>query len=345
MKKFLYPLIAIWFCLGSTVLSQNPEWIVYNTSNSDLPSNNVNCTVIDEFDNKWIGTFGGGLANFDGTNWSVYNNSNSGLPDNDVGSLAIDGSGNKWIGTYGGLAKFDGTNWTVYNTSNSGLPNNAVTNIAIDGSGNKWIGTVGSIFWTDDSGLAKFDGTNWTVYNNSNSGLPSDYVISLAIDGSGNKWIGTWDGLVKFDGSNWTVYKESNSGLPSNFIRCIEIDKSGNKWISTADGLAVYNEGGVVPVEENQIREIVPNEYLLSQNYPNPFNPTTTIKYSIPKLSFVTIKIYDVLGSEVATLVNEEKPFGTYELNWNAANLPSGVYFYRTQAGNFIDTKKMIFLK
>ena len=109
--------------------------------------------------------------------------------------------------------------------------------------------------------------------------------------------------------------------------------------------MAVYKEGGVVSVEENQIREIVPNEYLLYQNFPNPFNPTTTIKYSIPKLSFVTIKIYDVLGSEVATLLNEERPAGTYELNWNANNISSGVYFYTLQAGDFVETKKMILLK
>jgi hypothetical protein len=84
---------------------------------------------------------------------------------------------------------------------------------------------------------------------------------------------------------------------------------------------------------------------LLSQNYPNPFNPTTVIKYQIPKQSFVTIKIYDVLGSEVATLVNEEKPIGNFELMWNAENLASGIYFYRLQAGDFIETKKMILLK
>ena len=98
-----------------------------------------------------------------------------------------------------------------------------------------------------------------------------------------------------------------------------------------------------VGVEENLNGH--PTEYALSQNYPNPFNPTTTIKYSIPKLSFVTIKIYDVLGSEVATLVNEEKPAGTYELTWNAANLPSGVYFYQLKAGSFVETKKMILMK
>ena len=84
----------------------------------------------------------------------------------------------------------------------------------------------------------------------------------------------------------------------------------------------------------------LPISYKLSQNFPNPFNPSTKIKYSVPEVSFITIIIYDLLGSEVATLVNEEKPVGTYELNWNAANLPSGVYFYRLQAGSFVQTKK-----
>jgi hypothetical protein len=108
-----------------------------------------------------------------------------------------------------------------------------------------------------------------------------------------------------------------------------------------------------VGVEENLNSH--PTEYALSQNYPNPFNPTTTIKYSVPELSFVTIKIYDVLGSEVATLINEEEPAGTYELNWNANNISSGVsakggyasgvYLYRLQAGNYVETKKMILIK
>jgi len=85
--------------------------------------------------------------------------------------------------------------------------------------------------------------------------------------------------------------------------------------------------------------------YLLSQNFPNPFNPTTTIKYQIPELSFVTLKVYDVLGNEIATLVNEENSNGSYEVEFNATTLPSGIYFYRLQAGSFVDTKKMVLMK
>ncbi len=86
-------------------------------------------------------------------------------------------------------------------------------------------------------------------------------------------------------------------------------------------------------------------EYSLSQNYPNPFNPKTTINYEIPELSFVTLKVYDVLGGEVATLVNEEKSVGSYELEFNTTYIPSGVYFYRLQAGDFVEIKKMVFIK
>jgi hypothetical protein len=83
----------------------------------------------------------------------------------------------------------------------------------------------------------------------------------------------------------------------------------------------------------------------LEQNYPNPFNPSTTISYSVPKMEFVTLKVYDVLGNEIETLINEEKPAGIYEAEFNANNLPSGIYFYILQAGQIIETKKMMLLK
>ncbi len=91
--------------------------------------------------------------------------------------------------------------------------------------------------------------------------------------------------------------------------------------------------------------ELAPSVFSLSQNYPNPFNPNTTINYQLPVNSFVTLKVYDVLGNEVATLVNEEKIAGEYEIKFNASEMGSGVYFYKLQAGSFIGMKKMIFLK
>jgi hypothetical protein len=93
------------------------------------------------------------------------------------------------------------------------------------------------------------------------------------------------------------------------------------------------------------IEIIKPSAYLLFQNYPNPFNPTTIIKYQLPELSFVTLQVYDVLGREIITLVNEEKPIGSYELEFDGRTLPSGIYFYQLRAGNFIRIKKMVLVK
>jgi photosystem II stability/assembly factor-like uncharacterized protein len=97
----------------------------------------------------------------------------------------------------------------------------------------------------------------------------------------------------------------------------------------------------VTGVKDNQ--EIF--EFSLNQNHPNPFNPVTSIQFAISSRQFVTLKVYDLLGREVATLVNEEKPTGTYEVTWYAENLPSGVYFYHLKAGEFISSKKMLLLK
>jgi hypothetical protein len=88
-------------------------------------------------------------------------------------------------------------------------------------------------------------------------------------------------------------------------------------------------------------------KYALSQNYPNPFNPSTLISYELPLTGLVTLKVYDLLGREVATLVNEEKPAGSYnaQFTMNNVQLSSGIYFYKLQAGEFVETKKMILLK
>ncbi len=101
-----------------------------------------------------------------------------------------------------------------------------------------------------------------------------------------------------------------------------------------------YEYSNIIEVEVG-----IPTEYSLEQNYPNPFNPTTTVRYEIPALSFVTLKVYDVLGSEIATLVSEEKPVGNYEVEFDGSGLTSGVYFYTLQAGDFVETKKIVLMK
>jgi len=108
------------------------------------------------------------------------------------------------------------------------------------------------------------------------------------------------------------------------------------------DGV-VYGDTTVVSVEDEA--QNLPTEFSLDQNYPNPFNPSTTINYSISQLEFVTLKVYDVLGNEIATLVNEEKSIGSYEVEFDGSDLTSGIYFYALRSGNFNDTKKLVLLK
>jgi hypothetical protein len=103
-----------------------------------------------------------------------------------------------------------------------------------------------------------------------------------------------------------------------------------------------FTPTNVTGINENNT---IPLKFMLSQNYPNPFNPSTTIKYSIPNANVISLKIYDVLGREVRTLLNEYKTQGTYYVNFNASGLSSGVYFYRLTAGNYSDVKKLMLIK
>jgi ligand-binding sensor domain-containing protein len=195
-------------------------------------------------------------------------------------------------------------------------------------------------------GLIKFDDINWTTYKTSNSGIPNNWVNAVAIDVNNNKWLATLGGgIAKFDGTIWTVYNSTNSGLPDNWLNTITIDAHGNKWIATNKGLAVFKEGGVVTsVKEIQENEI-PTTASLSQNYPNPLNSTTTIKYKVTEPEFVSLKVFNSMGSEVASLVNEQKPSGDYSIEWNATGFKSGIYFCKLQTGKLSEAKKMLLLK
>lgn len=108
---------------------------------------------------------------------------------------------------------------------------------------------------------------------------------------------------------------------------------------------STFNFKTVLSTSVENVGNEIPKEFGLSQNYPNPFNPSTTIEFQIPKNSHVTLKVFDPLGKELLTLLQEEKNAGSYKTQWDANNLPSGVYFYRLQAGNFVDTKKLILMK
>jgi hypothetical protein len=130
-----------------------------------------------------------------------------------------------------------------------------------------------------------------------------------------------------------TLYANGVSSNSSN-------TSSGDQWNWAANKRVVVLTPTSVTDEKN-----IPNNFILNQNYPNPFNPATNIKFSVANDGFVSLKVFNLNGQEVATLVNEQKSPGEYSSTWYASSLPSGVYYYRLQAGTFTSVKKLLLLK
>ena len=238
---FALMIIVSFLSITTAVSARNPEWIVYDSSNSGLPKF---CAVYDlAFDARgilWIGT-NKGLVQFDGTSWTTYTAENSGLPSDQVQALAFDAQETLWVGTAEGLARFNGKTWEVYTTENSELPYNAIHELVVDAQGALWIGT-GIFYHHGGGGLAKFDGATWTVYTTGNSDLPGNHIIGLALDAQRNPWIGTpGSGVAQFDGKTWTVYSGENSELPWGAFPALAFDTRGTLWVGTIGGVARFD--------------------------------------------------------------------------------------------------------
>jgi hypothetical protein len=189
--------------------------------------------------------------------------------------------------------------------------------------------------------LSTNNGINWiqTALNNQAVGCFLIYG-NVIFAGSGS------DGGVFLSSNNGTSWVQKNQGFPYNIIYIYSMIISNDyifaciNYYTPIWRRSISNILGI-----KKISELVPLSYILYQNYPNPFNPSTNIKYQITNNSLVTLRVFDLLGREIETLVNEQQFPGTYSVNWNADNYPSGVYFYTFTAGEFKDTKKMILVK
>lgn len=190
--------------------------------------------------------------------------------------------------------------------------------------------TVGGVMRSSDNGLT------WEMANN---GLPN--LIGSSITMSNNS--------IYIFGNLFDVFKSSDNG--SNWALAIGIPTRGFELSATDKYLFYVYSGSLYKTSIAALTEVNKNDkqndmsYGLAQNYPNPFNPSTTISFSIPNESHVTLKIYDVLGREVATLVNGNFKAGGYTKTWNATSVSSGIYFYRLEAGNYSETKKLNLIK
>jgi photosystem II stability/assembly factor-like uncharacterized protein len=235
----------------------------------------------------------------------------------------------------------------LYNVEGLAMPANSqdtvycVTSVVSDGKGHLYKTINGGNEWFRiDSVVSMLD----TAVNITSIAIDNEkpYRIFIGLDDGGIplSQYSTNGGLylTEDDGKSWIKIYNGRVDL-------IKLNYNEPRYIyfGTKFGLMRMRDSIVVDVQYEQ--DNIPSDYNLSQNFPNPFNPATTIKYQIPQNGFVTLKAYNILGKEIVTIVNEYRTTGKYEVNWNAANLPSGVYIYTLRVNGYTNSKKMLLLK
>jgi hypothetical protein len=305
--------------------------------------------------NMFAGTLGGVFLSTDtGRTWTGVND---GLTNVYVRTLAVN-RGRIFAGTYGGGVFLSGNSGTTWAAASDGLTNTDILNFAFLGS-YVFAGTYGGVFRSNEDAdfwepvnLDSISSGSATGYMNvfgSGSGsrgnglLEGKAVYSLAVNGA-DLYVGTYGlGVLRSTnaGKNWTAV---NTGLGTLDLSVLSV--CGTNFYAGTLGGEVWRR----PVSElvsgvERLSNELPAHFVLEQNYPNPFNPSTSIHYQLPMDSHVSLVVYDILGREVAVLVNERKRAGRYEANFDATGLCSGVYLYRLNAGTYSETKKLVFLK
>ena len=278
----------------------------------------------------------------------VGETSSFGSGNKDVWLIKTDASGDTlWTKTFGGINYDCGA--SVYQTTDSGYILTGATESFGAGDYDVWLiktNASGDTLWTKTFGGSEYE-WSYSVLQTTDGG----YILvgETSSFGAGNRDV--W--LIKTDASGDTLWTKTFGGSLSDRGRSVQQTIDGGYIITGTtesfgagdyDVWLIKTTPDVISrIEQND--DILPLDYALYHNFPNPFNPNTKIRYAVQQASNVIIKVFDILGNEIETLVNEEKQTGTYEMNWYAENLPSGVYFYQLQAGSFIETKKMLLVK
>lgn len=284
--------------------------------------------------NIFVSTKGQGLGRStdNGDTWAGVSGS---IPESNIGAFNISNNGTLLIGVKGSNGLYrstnDGNSWMLTNFPQS----KRVYSLTV--ASNNYI-FAGTAEYFDGAYRSTDDGISWTKI----SGLPenSEYYFNGLQASDGKIYIGVIGAGVYCSsnyGDTWQLYNQGFQNL-SGFALAEGL--GGTIFATTGNG--VYKSTGVTTVGND---ELSLNNFRLEQNFPNPFNPVTSIVYEIDDRQFVSLKIYDVLGNEVASLVGEEQDTGLHSVNFDAAQISSGVYFYRLETGGVSRTKSMILIK
>ncbi len=264
---------------------------------------------------------------------------NSGLPvapffsEDNFTSITTNGS-DIFVGTWGGIYKTSnsGSSWTMLNT-NFGEDTTINALISV---GSKLFAAVSDGYDINhDVFLSTDNGATWNEMNN---GLDLRFLASsFATDGT-NVFFSEQGSIYLFNNSTNSWEPESSLGSP--LLVCGKYLFSG----SIGTGVWTLDLSNITSITR-QKPGAIPASYSLEQNFPNPFNPTTNIQYSLPSSQFVTLKVYDILGKEVETLVEKRQSAGNYHVTFDGSRLASGIYIYQLKVGNFTSSKKLTLLK
>ncbi len=294
--------------------------------------------------NLFAAADGGGvcLSTNSGATWTAVNN---GLTRPFVNVLAVSDNGaggtNLFAGTDGDGVFLSTNNGTSWNAINNGLPI-GVSILSLAGNGKSlFAGTNhGGVF------LSTNNGTNW---NEADTGLSGTTVNAFIFSGT-NLFAGTDGAGVFLSTNNGTTWNAVNDGLTNQFVHVLAMNLKGG---GGAHLFAVTFFAGDVwrrPLSETVTTvggpmTDFPARFSLDQNYPNPFNPTTTITYRMNQPGWVSLRLFNVIGKEIVTLVDGTQAAGHHEAKFDATNFPSGVYFYKIQSGGQTETRRMVLLK
>ena len=236
-----------------------------------------------------------------------------------------------------------GTVWTEIADTNV-LPNRYPTDIHIDAVNANIVYVTYGGFSSGHVYKTVNGGVTWTNITGTLPDVPHQCVVADPLYPQ-NVYIGNDLGVyvTTNSGASWNEFR---FGMPYSIVFDLSIVNANRKLRATTHGNGIWQRSLYQnPLGITGNGNEIPKEFKLEQNYPNPFNPSTKINYSVPKSGFVTLIIYDMLGKEVSTLVNEGKNPGSYTIVFNGNNLSSGIYFYRLSSGKFTDTRKLVLIK
>jgi uncharacterized delta-60 repeat protein len=289
--------------------------------------------------------------------WMAQYNGPANSTDNPA-AVAIDKFGNVYVtgqswdpATYYDLAtvKYNERGVAQWVARYNGAENSSdfAKGLAVDAAGNAHV--IGG-----DNAIIKYDAKGvrqWVVRDDQ---LGSDDGLSLtglALDLSGNVYVAA-STSYSYPQSYYRIAKYNANGVKQWIVQDeraevgrIVVDRNGNVYAAGSTSGAFWSIFTTIKYTQGESILQTPNSYRLAQNYPNPFNYATTIRYAIPQVGPVTLRVYDLLGQEVETIVSGEHLAGVHEIAWGGEKLSSGVYFYRLQAGEFTETKKLVLLR